>query len=46
MIHYIRLKILEIRFSNLIRKLEEKENSVGLKVNLLNDKLERLIEEN
>ncbi|WP_447410049.1 hypothetical protein [Clostridium perfringens] len=31
---------------NLIRKLEEKENSVGLKVNLLNDKLERLIEEN
>ena len=33
-------------FRNLIRKLEEKENSVGLKVNLLNDKLERLIEEN
>ncbi|MBO3375523.1 hypothetical protein [Clostridium perfringens] len=31
---------------NLIRKLEEKENSVGLKANLLNDKLERLIEEN
>ena len=30
---------------NLIRKLEEKENSVGLKVNRLNDKLERLIEE-
>ena len=40
MIPYIRLKIL------VIRKLEEKENSVGLKVNLLNDKLERLIEEN
>ncbi|MDV5105806.1 hypothetical protein R2R32_04620 [Clostridium perfringens] len=31
---------------NLIRKLEEKENSVGLKVNLLNERLERLIEEN
>lgn len=31
---------------NLIRKLEEKENSIGLKVNLLNERLERLIEEN
>lgn len=31
---------------NLIRKLEEKENSIGLKINLLNERLERLIEEN
>ena len=35
MIPYIRLRTLEI-----------KENSVGLKVNLLNERLERLIEEN
>ena len=46
MIPYNKIEDFRNKVLNLIRKLEEKENSVGLKVNLLNDKLERLIEEN